>query len=505
MKSKFLAAAVVLPASLCMFAGVNLLGAAPAAAATPLPAKCTPSLAGVPQIDVPMHPEWKTVYDFAWSNWKRLILVGTRMYNPCWIDEGFGAGGATWQWDTNFGTIGARWGYRQFPAIETQENFYFAQGANGYIGQKLSESSESFKATSVNPPFYPWVEWEYYQITGDASRFTKVINGRTVLKHLRDHFYFFWNSSKYHRADGTWVWSGIDSGRDCVSAGSYVDLPAQLATTAYYLAKMAGVAGDTALRDDMLDKHRKLSEFLNARHWNPAAKFYQNLASTSTFDLNQDGPQGLWTLIGRVPTAQQVADLLPALLDPNRLYRYHPVPSVSAASPYYYAGCKWYGPTWPPDVILTVKGLVAQGQFAAAYEIARRDVEKTTLTYLSNGGRLCENYHADRDGCYGGSNLTWSSAAFVVSLLDVVFGLEPDAPHDGLLWTINLLEEHSVSQLSFGDNTVTLKSAARATSDKGARLTVTTNSPFTLTVRVAGTTCTRSVQVGPTTFDCGQY
>ena len=181
------------------------------------------------------------------------------------------------------------------------------------------------------------------------------------------------------------------------------------------------------------------------------------------------------------------------------------MPSVSAASPYYYAGCKWYGPTWPPDVILTVKGLVAQGQFDTAYKIARSDVEKTALTYLSNGGRLCENYEADRDGCYGGSNLTWSSAAFVVSLLDIVFGLEPDAPHDSLQWTINLVEEYTVSRLSFGDNTVTLKSAARATSGSGGRLTVTTSSPFTLNVRVGGATCTRLVQGGPTTFDCGEY
>lgn len=466
--------------------------------------KCNPNLANVPQLTIPDHPEWVTVYNYAWANWKRLILSNRKMYNQCWIDEGFGAGGATWQWDTLFGTLGARWGFNEFPAIETQENFYYAQSANGFIGQKLSEQGETWKANSVNPPFFAWVEWEYYLMTGDASRFTKVINGRTVLKHLKDYFYFFWNSTSYHKTSGAWVWSGIDSGRDCVSAGYWVDLPAQMATAAYYLAKIAEVVGDTMTENDMLDKHAQLTTFLHAHHWNSTQGFYQNLNADGSFVTNQDSPQGLWTLIGRVATTEQVTSMVTQLGDSNKFFRYHPVPSVSAASPYYYSGCKWYGPTWPPDVIMTVKGLAAQDQAQDAFDIALEDVRKTVATYRSNGGHLCENYQADRDGCYGGRDLTWGSAGYVVSLMDIVLGLQPDAPNDALTWTVNLVEPYTVTNLRFGDNLVTLRSARRADAAAGAQLTVTTNSPFTLTVKVAGLTCTR-VLAGNTTFDCGTF
>jgi hypothetical protein len=474
--------------------------------------KCTPNAANVPQIAVDGHPDWTTVYNFAWANWKRLILSNTKMYNKCWIDEGFGAGGATWQWDTSFGTLGARWAYQEFPAIETQENFYDAQSANGFIGQKLSEQGETWKASSLNPPILAWVEWEYYLMSGDASHFTKLINGKTVLQHLVDYFYYFWNSSANHTADGYWVWSGIDSGRDCVSAGLWVDLPAQMATAAHYIAQIAGVVGNTKLQAEMVAKHDALASMLNGHHWNGARGIYENLNNDAnkSFMTDRDGPQGLWTLVGRVPSPTQVDAMIARIQ--NDMSPYHPVPSVATSSPYYSSGCKWYGPTWPPDVIQTVKGLVAQERMQAAFEIAKQDVIATVATFNVNLGHLCESYQSTQPACYGNTDLTWSSAAFVVSLLDVVLGLAPDAPNHSLSWTINLTEAYSVSNLRFGAHTVSLASAARSSSSSGARLKVITDRAFTLTVKVAGTVCTQSVSapVSPATtatlnFDCGTW
>jgi hypothetical protein len=168
-----------------------------------------------------------------------------------------------------------------------------------------------------------------------------------------------------------------------------------------------------------------------------------------------------------------------------------------------------YGPTWPPDVIETVKGLAAQNQMPSAYSIALQDVIKTVATYQLNGGHLCESYQADLNGCYGGQDLTWSSAGYVVSLLDIVLGLQLDAPNDALTWTINLVQPYTVSNLRFGNNTVTLSSSRRADTTRGGRLTVTTDSTFNLTVNVAGVTCPASgaqtMNPGTTTFDCSTF
>jgi hypothetical protein len=95
--------------------------------------------------------------------------------------------------------------------------------------------------------------------------------------------------------------------------------------------------------------------------------------------------------------------------------------------------------------------------------------------------------------------------AAVVSLMDGVLGSQPDAPSNALAWTINLLEPYTVTNLWFGSNVVALGSARRADASAGARLTVTTNNPFTMTVSFAGPTCTQSLPAGTTTLECGAY
>jgi len=216
----------------------------------------------------------------------------------------------------------------------------------------------------------PWVEWEY-------TRLPATLAIHEVINVARSSSTCATTSTSSGTAASITArmergLSGIDSGRDCVSAGSYVDLPAQLATTAttlprWRMSRAKLHCGTTCWRSTGAQRIPERTAL------EPAAKFYQNLASTSTFDLNQDGPQGLWTLIGRVPTAQQV-QICSHIAGSNRLYRYHPVPSVSAASPYYYAaasGTGRHGPRRDPDG----EGLVAQGPIRRAYGIARRDVE----------------------------------------------------------------------------------------------------------------------------------
>ena len=102
-----------------------------------------PNLANLPVPVLGDHPGWVTMYNFAWANEKRLILYNSKYYSRWWVDEGFGASNSIFQWDTLYGTMGNKWGYYEFPTIETQNNFYYFQLSNGFIGQKLSEKNGS--------------------------------------------------------------------------------------------------------------------------------------------------------------------------------------------------------------------------------------------------------------------------------------------------------------------------------------------------------------------------
>ena len=72
---------------------------------------------------------------------------------------------------------------------------------------------------------------------------------------------------------------------------------------------------------------------------------------------------------------------------------YHPVPSVSTESPYYNSGCKWYGPTWPPDVVQTVKGLIAGTEkYTDPQYVAVWDQLARWAPYLSDGYQAQRSY-----------------------------------------------------------------------------------------------------------------
>ncbi len=449
------------------------------------------------------HPGWVQMYDFAWANEKRLILYNPKFFSPWWVDEGFGASNSIFQWDTLYGTIGNKWGFYQFPTIETQNNFYYFQLANGFMGQKLGEKNGGFNS-EINPPFFAWTEWEHYLVTGDKARFTKVINGRTVLRHLVDYFNYLYNSPTYHRADGSWTWAGkFGSGRESTVDDGYarIDLISQMAAAAYYTAKIAEVAGDTAAQTAMNSAYATLVSDIDRLHWNPATGYFETLdAASHAYMTNTHSPQAFWTLIARACSPSQAAAMVAHITDPDEFWRAHPVPSVSADSSYYMSGSKWNGPTWPPDVITAEKALSFYGYWEQAHQLAWRDLDMTYQSYATSGA-LGENYYPDQPRIYGGTNLTWSSAAVLVGVVDFLIGLSADAPHDSLTWHMFLTEPNGMRNLHFGDNIVSVTAARRASAAGPAVVTVSTDSPFTLNVVIAGNTYSKTYPAAGTYTD----
>ena len=204
-----------------------------------------------------------------------------------------------WQWDTLFISMFAKYSNGELPIMTGVDNFYRKQRSDGYICRELSEvdgtdiypnSAQPWPVSNPNPPLYSWAEWDYYRVTGDASRFTKAVTSnrkderphtKTVLERLFDHH--FWIKNNIRHADGHyrsdyWANGMDDSPRNSITMdGGWMDLAAQQALSALYLAKIAAVVGDDAKREAMLAEHREHKDLVNNAYWHEADKFYYDL------------------------------------------------------------------------------------------------------------------------------------------------------------------------------------------------------------------------------------
>ena len=134
----------------------------------------------LPQPILEGNPEWIEMY---WTCWE--IAFGN-LKNPepdsplvsPWLDEAFRA--SIFQWDTIFMMMFARYAHEVFPMIQSLDNFYARQRPSGYICRQIAEDTgkeEVFRtpADAINPPLFAWAEVESYRLTGDKSRFARVL------------------------------------------------------------------------------------------------------------------------------------------------------------------------------------------------------------------------------------------------------------------------------------------------------------------------------------------
>ena len=140
------------------------------------------------KIPIPILDNDPGLLDTYWKCWELAMNKAKKPYpgSPFvsnYIDEAFSDN--IFQWDTHFMLMFWNYIYYIFPAIESHDNFYCRQHENGYICREIHEQDgEDFYydgkennalTNTINPPLFPWVEYEYYKISGDDSRFKLII------------------------------------------------------------------------------------------------------------------------------------------------------------------------------------------------------------------------------------------------------------------------------------------------------------------------------------------
>ena len=427
-----------------------------------------------------------------------------------------------WQWDTLFISMFAKYSNGELPIMTGVDNFYRKQRSDGYICRELSEvdgtdiypnSAQPWPVSNPNPPLYSWAEWDYYRVTGDASRFTKAVTSnrkderphtKTVLERLFDHH--FWIKNNIRHADGHyrsdyWANGMDDSPRNSITMqGGWMDLAAQQALSALYLAKIAAVVGDDAKREAMLAEHREHKDLVNNAYWHEADKFYYDLDAERKVYKSRT-VAAFWPLIADVASRHQADQLVHHLVDFDGFWRPLLVPTLAADQPgYSVTGEYWQGASWPPTTYMVARGLAAQGYWRLARTVAENYVRGLAALYQRTG-TIWENSAPEIVAPSNDSIphfVGWGGLGPIAMLIEHVIGIDLNAPEGKVDWRLGQASRNGVENLGFAGGTIVrMVSAARAHPEAPAAITVETTVPFTLTLWLGERSFTQPIAAGP--------
>ncbi len=473
------------------------------------------------------NPEWVDLYYSAWQMCWNKIARGTKQngFVKKYIDEGFNE--LIYQWDTNFMAAFAMYAPDAFPAMQSLDNFYLKQTEDGYIQRVYWEKDgliaqpPNIDEPMINPPLFAWLEWRYYELTGDDSRLKDVLP-KLIL-------YYEWIERKMSVPEldslyyNTPLGSGMDNTpREGVTKGGWIDMSSQQALAAKSIAEIASVVGELKTASDYFMKHKDLKEAINRYSWDSETTFY--------YDVSREGiPNNIkhigsfWTLISSVADDVNVEGMINHLTNPEEFWRLHLVPTLSADDPDYdSSGHYWLGGVWAPTNYMVVKGLQNYGYNDIAYAIAENHVKNISDIYY--------NFNPDEDKiafeeryadayktiweCYSPEFMTpatrwddtfysrqdfvgWSGLGPIAMLIENIIGVELNSSENKITWRINRTDKHGIRNLNFKKEKVDL--ICTPLSGK-TQFEVKCNTPFHLTIVKDGKEIKRLIDSGYNVF-----
>lgn len=457
---------------------------------------------------LPEHPDWVEMYwrawEIGWGNLRRPRAGSGFVSN--FMDSAFNDN--VFMWDTAFITQFGVYGRRAFDFIGSLNNFYAKQHDDGFICREINMEQgydffHPFDPDGTGPNILAWAEWRYYRISGDDSR----------LQHV------FWPLIAYHRwmrANRTWqsglYWAtGLSSGMDnqtrVPDSGrhhrhwTWVDANMQAVLNCSVLEKMAALLDQQELTQELEEERRVLTRMINEQLWNEKAKFYQDIDRNGRFSqVKSIG--AYWALLesGLVPD-DRLDDFVQHLRDRQTFKTSHRVPSQSADSEGYDAetGAYWRGGVWPPTNFMVLKGLRSADYNALLHEIAVNHLQNVWEVYRHTD-TFWENYAPETavPGSPSKPNFVgWTGLSPIAILFEDIIGLWTDWPLRRVVW-----HRYLDSEMHYGVHNYPLGPDGKLDLiGDNEKVLVTTNVPFTLTVKNRTLNLQAAVPTGTTEID----
>ncbi len=324
---------------------------------------------------------------------------------PQW---GWGHGGQVFH--ESIAMISYAYGFPE-SAMNSQRVYSERQYDNGYInyrtGSFLNEIIEYEDQLTSSAPWYSWLNWEVYKITGDKVFLEELYQSSKK-------FYNFYISNRDQDNDGLCEWGGhavLESVRDALVAVwdevgwpsnfEGADLNALLINEAKSLEAMANELGLAEEAKAWKEDYETRSLLYNETFWDEKNGFYYNVDKADNDfsfkekdDLKRDEIIGFLPLWAGIASEEQAARLVEKLTDSATFWRPYGIPSLSAADSFYNAKGYWNGPVWVQWNYLIVRGLMNYGYKEEAKELVRR-VSENMIENLKKNHNLWEFYSPD--------------------------------------------------------------------------------------------------------------
>ncbi|MGE5429537.1 MAG: MGH1-like glycoside hydrolase domain-containing protein [Syntrophomonadaceae bacterium] len=467
----------------------------------------------LPEPVLETQPELVQLYYAAWQMAWNKIQHGTAEngFEASYMDEGFND--LIFQWDTGFIASFGIYGRDVFPAMPSLDNFYKKQRMDGYIQRVYSEKDG--KAVNeptpgepmVNPPLFAWIEWRYYQISGDSSRLKR------VLPVLTKYFEWIEKNCRTEKSKGLFCNTPLGSGMDNiprrnVGTAAYIDESAQQALAALCITKIASAAGNAKLEEIYSAKYAEIKSRINSLLWDYKTRFYYDMTEEGTLSPTMH-IGSFWTLVSEVCPNDRLGQMISHLKNPAEFWRPHLVPALAASQPEYDGkGHYWLGGVWAPTNYMVVKGLMANGEPSLADSIAFNHLKNISDIYFNFKPaeekaafeeRYADEYHTIWE-CYS-PELTepatrwdntfysrqdfagWTGLGPIALLIENVLGFDIQGKDNLINWTIKRQDRHGIKNIRLGEQKVTLIFEMK---DAAPKVHVSCEKPFRLNILYNG-------------------
>lgn len=461
------------------------------------------------------EPGYVELYWKAWELAYDHVKYQDGLVQPLYMDEGLWDD-TIWIWDSEFMVMFCKYAPKLFPGIQTLDNFYYTM---------LEDSGSSLRIQHPdNPPFFAWVENDYYKITGDRDHIRELLLDKKFLQRYWDLFptlsperklqFDHYPIALKYKGIG-YEWNGISSGMDNTPrtrAGKgmlWVDAISQQALSALYISRLAKVAGDGATSREFAKKWKELRGIVNRYYWDDPDGCYYDIvpaASGETVSASGEGvsvvdvqaspsawrttgiltPASFWPMLAEIPSKAQARRMTEFVLRPDKLGGEIPWVTVSRDDPDFDENDGWYwrGAMWLPTAYMGIKALEKYDFMEAADTTAEqvllwmlrtwRDYEPHTIweCYSPTAPAPSSN-HGKRvrpDFC------GWSALGPISLFIENVLGFHDiDASSRTVRWDIRHDCRHGLNNLTFGDTTTDLLYDPAAST-----VTIRSNKPYCL-------------------------
>lgn len=462
----------------------------------------------IPQPVFDAEPGYVELYWKAWELAYAHVKWQKGLVQPLYMDEGLWDD-TIWIWDSEFMVMFCKYAPKLFPGIQTLDNFYYTM---------LEDSGSSLRIQHPdNPPFFAWVENDYYKITGDRDHIRELLLDKKFPQRYWDLFptlsperklqFDHYPIALKYKGIG-YEWSGISSGMDNTPrtrAGKgmlWVDAISQQALSALYISRLAKVAGDGATAREFEKKWKELRVIVNKYYWDDSDGCYYDIVpapsgeTASVADVQASPsawrttgiltPASFWPMLAEIPSKAQARRMTEFALRPDKLGGEVPWVTISRDDPDFDANDGWYwrGSMWLPTAYMGIKALEKYGFQEAADTTAEKVLSWMLRTYCDYEPHTiweCYSPTAPTPSSNHGKRVRpdfcgWSAIGPISLFIENVLGFHDiDASSRTVHWDIRHDCRHGLNNLTFGDTTTELLYDPAAST-----VTIRSNKPYCL-------------------------